>query len=106
MTQMVIPENQSKIEAAFWDFHESHPEVYAELVRLAREAKARGRDRIGMKMLFEIVRWNRLLTVRDEHGFRLNNNYTALYSRLIQQQEPDLDGMFATRKLAVPSHVV
>ena len=58
-----------------------------------------------MKMLFEVVRWNRLLRTGDR-GFKLNNNFTAYYARLLMEREPELRGMFETRKLGVPSHVV
>lgn len=107
MTQYTLPLNQSKIEQRFWSFHETHPEVYRELRLLAFQGLARGQDRLGMKMLFEVVRWNRLMRGDGEHrDFKLNNNYTAYYARLLMDREPELDGMFATRELAVPSHVV
>lgn len=105
MSQAVLPFNQSKIEAAFWEFHREHPEVYEELRQLALDARRAGRRRIGMKMLFEVVRWNRLLRTGDR-GFKLNNNYTAYYARLLMEREPELRGMFATRRLGVSSHVV
>lgn len=105
MTQQLTLPVQSKIERAFWEFHAAHPEVYEELRQLALDAKRRGRDRLGMKMLFEVVRWNRLLRTGDR-GFKLNNNFTAYYARLLMEREPELRGMFETRKLGVPSHVV
>jgi hypothetical protein len=104
MTQMVIPTNQSKIEAAFVKFHTQHPEVYYELVRLARKAKARGHDRIGIGMLYEVLRWNYLVDHIDATP-KMNNNYRAYYARLIMDREPDLAGIFNTRELAVPHHV-
>jgi hypothetical protein len=88
------------IDARFLEFHHAHPEVYRELVRLARRWKAAGHARIGMKMLFEVLRWERgLAGVRDDRGFRLNNDFTSRYARLIQANEPDLVGFFETRAL-------
>lgn len=86
------------IEQDFWRFHRLNPHVYDELIAMTREAKAHGLKRIGMKMLFEVLRWNTALrTYGDE--FKLCNNYTAYYARLIMVCEPDLDGMFVLRRL-------
>ena len=86
------------IAEAFWAFHESRPDVYALLVLLAREVKATGQARYGMKALFERARWHYVIE-RRELGFVLNNNYTSHYARLIAQCEPDLEGFFELRRL-------
>lgn len=104
---MVIAENRSKIEAAFWGFHYENPGIYDELVALARDLRDRGYTKLGIGMLFEVLRWRRMkLTVASEHAFKLNNNFRAYYARLIMEREPDLDGAFDTRRLGVPSHIV
>jgi hypothetical protein len=71
--------------------------VYGHLVRLARKAKDKGRERIGIKMLYEVVRWNVWLETGTKP--KLSNDYHARYSRLIMANEPDLDGMFDLREL-------
>lgn len=93
-------EDEATIEARFQAFHHAHPEVYAELVTLAREAKRAGADRIGVGMLWEVLRWGRLLRgIHDAEGFRLNNTLRSRYARLIMQREPDLAGVFELREL-------
>lgn len=89
------------IENDFLDFHAANPHVYDNLVRLARAWSARRNARkVGMKMLFEVLRWEvAMKTTGDD--FKLNNNYTSYYARLIMEQEPDLVGIFETRALAV-----
>jgi hypothetical protein len=81
----------------FAEFHAANPDVYAELVRLAREAKAAGRQRVGMKELWEVARWQLRLRARGD-AYALDNSFTAPMARLIQDQEPDLAGLFETRK--------
>lgn len=86
------------IERAFLAFHEANPEVYATLARLAREAVAAGRTRIGMKMLWEVLRWEMFIKTTDgDSEFKLCNNYHALYARVLMDQEPDLVGLFEIR---------
>lgn len=91
----------SSLDDRFAAFHAAHPEVYDELRKLAVTAKHRGRDRLGMKMLFEVLRWQRILAGLPAEGeeFKLNNNYTSRYARLLMEQTPELAGMFETREL-------
>lgn len=101
MTQLKLSPyvQQQRIADRFAEFHEANPAVYEELVVLARRARARGHQRIGIELLFAIIRWNRMMETTDASGFKLNDHYTSRYARLIMQQEPDLDGLFATRAL-------
>jgi len=80
----------------FWKFHVENPGVYKELLTLALKMKRTGRNRYGMKGLFEVLRWHRALKTTDE-DFKLNNNYTAFYARMLMKRLPELDGFFAVR---------
>lgn len=87
--------------SAFADFHSAHPEVYDELVRLARAGRQAGWERLGIGQLFEVLRWERMLSGLPAEGerFKLNNNYRSRYARLIMSQEPDLADVFVLRAL-------
>ena len=88
--------NISRLNREFMAFHGDNPQVYKALTRFAREWKGAGKDRIGVKCLYERVRWELSLSTTGE--FKLNNNYTAFYARLIMAQEPDLKNLFTTRR--------
>lgn len=97
--QMTLLENP--IDVQFLEFHHAHPEVYQALRDMARDLRRRGEHKAGIGMLFEVLRWNRLMAgIRDEDGFKLNNNYRSRYARLLMANEPDLVGFFETRQLA------
>lgn len=86
------------LDATFAAHHLAHPEVYEALVRLARQARTRGHERIGIGMLWEVLRWE--TTIGDPAGeYRLNNDLRSRYARLIMDQEPDLAEIFETRGL-------
>lgn len=87
------------LEAAFLRFHGENPQVYAELVKLCRQARRQGHTKIGMKMLWEVMRWNLWLAVKTDDDFKLNNNHTSRYARLIMRTEPDLASIFDLRVL-------
>ncbi len=85
----------------FEDFHREHPEVYVALIDLTRQAYDAGANRIGIAMLFEVLRWEWILSrlPADNEAWKLNNDYKSRYSRLIMQNEPWATGMFETRRL-------
>lgn len=87
------------IEERFAEFHANNPDVYTELVRLARRAKARGHRRMGIELCFGALRWNRFMSTTGEGGFKLNDHFTSRYARLLMAQEPDLADFFETREL-------
>ena len=85
------------IAEKFAEFHRLNPHVYAALVRLARDLKRNGWRKAGMKQLFERLRWEYAIQTQGE-AFRLNNNFTAHYARLVMHREPDLRDFFETRE--------
>ena len=82
-----------KTSRRFRHFLAQHPEVYREIVRLAREAKQRGHERYSMKGLWEVARWN----LRVE----MDNNLTSFMSRYVMDNNPDLAGFFELREQRV-----
>ena len=81
----------------FAKYDRENPQVYAVLRKLALQARRAGRSRLGMKMLWEVARWQLSLSAADDSPFRLNNNYTAFYARKLMREEPELAGMFELR---------
>ena len=90
------------IGQAFHEFHGEHPEVYELLVMLARRArKRRPGQMIGAKALWERARWE-FTWERQDSEYKLNNNFTSRYARLIAKREKDLADAFEFRKLRTP----
>jgi hypothetical protein len=85
-------------EGKFREFHADNPEVYRELVTLARRAKASGRAQYGIKALMEILRWHRNIETKSLDEWKLNNNHAPYYARLIMEKEPDLADFFELRE--------
>lgn len=88
------------IQQAFMRFHEANPWVAAELRRMALDLVAQGHQRVGIGMLFEVLRW-RFMRGTDDPGstFKLNNNYRSRYARMLELTTPELAGRFETRAL-------
>lgn len=103
----VVPDKQvdlftSETEAdrRFREFHEKNPQVYQQLVKHARTAKARGKPKISIELLVNVVRWYTFLHTDDPNSeFKINNNYKSRYARMIMEQEPDLSSIFNLREM-------
>jgi len=85
------------IEESFGLFHQANPHIYRLLRQMAMEYRRSGHSRCGMKMLWEALRYSSAVQTRGE-PYKLNNNYTALYARLLMRQEPELAGFFELRE--------
>ena len=90
----------------FEDFHDKNPQVYAVLARLAREwVEATGRGKLGIKALYERARWE-IAVQTSNPDYKLNNNFTAFYARLIMAQEQDLSEIFHMRGSAADDWIL
>lgn len=78
----------------FADFHRANPHIFWLLLARTREAKASGRDRIGLKMLVEVARWDHMVKTTGD-PFKLANAHTAFYARTIMALDPTLNGIFS-----------
>lgn len=84
----------------FEEFHRLNPQVYSTLESMTRELVNRGRGKIGIKMLFEVLRWNYYMSTNDPNSdFKINNNYAPYYARLILENHPEWDGIFELRTI-------
>ena len=94
------PDDES-IQNRFERFHSRNPAVYSGLVKLARRGKAAGRTKLGIGMLYEVLRWEWIITglPADDEQYKLNDHYRSRYARLIMDKEPDLAGIFEIRGL-------
>jgi len=100
--QPIQPEPpESRIYKRFEKFHSENPEVYNNLVRLAREFRRKGSNhnrKLGIAMMYEVLRWNYYMTVdAGDEEYKLSNDFRAPYARLIMDQEPDLQDAFNIR---------
>jgi hypothetical protein len=94
------PEHEATIQARFEEFHATNPWVFEEIVRLAQGLADRGHQRFGIGMVFEVLRWQRLMHTEDPAStFKLNNTYRSRYARLLAAKHPDLGRRLELREL-------
>ena len=83
----------------FQQFHEENPDIYERLKALALHARTRGKARLGIRLLWERMRWDLTVETYDANSdYKLNDHYTRFYARLLMAQEPALEGLFEIRE--------
>ena len=76
-----VPTRDRSIAEAFLDFHSKNPHVYRNLKLLSSQVRKAGRTHIGMKFLFERLRWEYMIGIENpQHIFKLNNNILSFKS--------------------------
>lgn len=84
-------------EEKFEIYHAQNTHVYEHFKRFAKQAKSSGMDKFSAKAVFERLRWHLYFETVDEQPFKLNNSYTAYYSRKLMDEHPEFRGFFETR---------
>lgn len=93
----MINANQT-IEEQFNIFHEENPNVYKQLEQMSWQLYNAGQKKIGIGMLFEVLRWRSMLKTTGD-AYKLNNNYRSRYVRLLIDNNPEFNGFFECRSL-------
>lgn len=89
----------SDLDARFDTFHADNPQVADQLETLAAQWLA-VHERVGMKMLWEVLRWQTgLASSTGVKPYRLNNSFTSRYARLLIGRRPGWNGRILTRNL-------
>lgn len=94
----VLPEADALLVVRFWEYHCARPEVFEEFSARAHEMKAAGRSKYSAWGIIQRIRWENDI-VRGTESFKINNDYIAMYSRLLVYEQPEYDGFFAHRAL-------
>jgi hypothetical protein len=91
------------IAERFRQFHFDNPLVFELIVKLAQEQYRRGKERVGIKALWEQIRWHMFLgKLRIRGEYTLNNDFTSRYVRMLIEKYPAYRGLFELRVLRAP----
>ena len=97
---VVEPEyrREMSIRERFDAFHAANPHIAALLAEMALALRRNGRTRYGIKALVEALRYQYSVQTRGD-DFKINNDFTAHYARLLMDEHPALAGFFETREI-------
>lgn len=78
------------------------PELFEELVALARACQRKGFTKLGMRMLWEVTRFRRIARgIKRKSGekYMMNDHLAPYYVREMIEVYPDLKNLFEVRGL-------
>jgi hypothetical protein len=90
------PRNRIRFEL----FHRANPQVFAAFKAAARKMKSEGHMRYSGQNIIERMRWDTKTPTKTHDEFKLNNDFVALYVRLLIHRYPkEFTGFFELRKM-------
>lgn len=87
------------IQDKFEKFHQENPRIFVLFVHYAKLLKKKGFTTYSAKAIFEQVRWHMSVRVKNGKPYKLNNNYTSRYARLLTETHPAFTDFFESRTL-------
>lgn len=91
---------EATIAERYEAFTTNNPWVLPALRRLAQDELAHGVNRLSVKHLTEVLRWQHRRAInRGEEVFAINNSFTSRIARDLMGRYPELAGRFETREL-------
>ena len=74
----------------FLIWHRKHPEIWKMVEKRFIQKARMGQQRIGLKEIFEQLRQEYIEQVKAPDSWKLNNNWTSAYARLLAYKYPEL----------------
>lgn len=93
------PAGDLTIEERFQNFDAANPHIYQLIERMAVDLAARGHRRIGIKMIWETLRYRYAVQSTGDDTYHLNNIYTSRYARKLTLAHPELAQRIELREL-------
>lgn len=83
--------------ARFDEYHQAHPVVFEEFERRALQMRRAGRKRYSQWTIIQAIRWHHDL--ESTEPFKINNDFIALYARLMIHHHPEFADFFELRSM-------
>lgn len=95
----IFGEADPKLVARFKDFHEKNGSVYFKFFDYANRALCRGFKKYSAVTIIHTIRWEEDLKSDSGEVFKINNDYIALYARLLIWHHPIFKDFFELREM-------
>lgn len=79
------------------EFHNQYPEVWQMFVDFTFQMISKGYKNYSAQSVIERIRWEKDAGSDGTSAFKINNNFTAFYSRGFMRRYPQYNGFFRLR---------
>ena len=86
------------LKQKWWTWHKANPEVFEAFEAIAFDLIKQGHRHYSADAILHIVRFN-LSKSKGPDQYKINNNYSAYYSRLFTHYHPEHKDFFETRNV-------
>ncbi len=85
------------IEEAFREFHKANPKIYELFKEQVLRAQKAGKKKVSSKAIINYIRWEMHVKTTSEDGYKINDAFTAMYSRKYITDFPHNKDLFEFR---------
>jgi len=99
ITGIIGFDKEANMQSRFEEYHKKNPQVFDLFEKFAKKIRIVGYKNFGAKAIMERVRWEMIVSTTDNEPFKINNNYTSRYVRLLEEKDSSFEGFFRKRQL-------
>jgi len=88
----------SKLDLAFAQYHAHNPQIYQLFKQFAFKVKNAGFKKYSARTIFHRIRWHIEVDTKGD-PFKINNNFSSRYARMLIDEFPEFEGFFELRRL-------
>ncbi len=85
--------------AKFKAFHQENKFVYEKFCEHARAVKSAGHKKYSAWTIINVIRWEEDIRTTSGNAFQINNDFIALYARLMIYYDESFKGFFELRSM-------
>ena len=83
----------------FERFHWANPNVFNEIIEYILQLQQMNIQRCSIWLILNKIRWDRFVATRGAATFKINNDFFALYARLVVHYFPQYTSFFEFRSM-------
>lgn len=83
----------------FEEFHAANPHVYALFSKYTKEAIDSGKHRMSHWLVINRIRWDSEVLTQNTDGYKISNDFIALYARKFMAENPMYKGFFGVKEM-------
>ena len=82
----------------FLSYHEQNPQVWERFQEMAASLRSSGRRKYSAWVMIQVIRWEHDIVTKGD-VFKINNDFIALYARMLIARRPEFEGFFELREM-------
>jgi hypothetical protein len=82
----------------FLKYHRENPHVYDLFKKFSRQVLLSGHAHYSARAVFDRIRWYTTVETECEDGFKISNNHSPFYARMLIKEDERFAGFFRNKR--------